>query len=323
MSENLQTNQVLAEDEIDLRELWNTIWSNKIKIVLFSVTVTVGAVFYALSQPNIYESKAVLMPQEQGKASVGGGLAALAGMAGVDIGGGGAPKAEDSYTALLSNYSFMKYFVIKNNLHNRLRSSSSTDNFKFALGSRFFYDAKNFSFTSKGEVVSFNSLSEATKESILFGLSKSVGGSIQVQSDKKTSLLIVSVKHPDALLAKDLVEMFLRDASAYLRDNEMSDNENKIKYYDEALQKTSDVSLKSKLAELESALIQKKVLAQANPYYNVKLLTKPEVPYMLDKAGPKRGLVVAVAFVTSLILGIFGVFFLEFIRGSKRSEANS
>jgi len=306
----------LEEDEIDLRELWNTIVKYKKKILIFSLAVTFVAVLYALSIPNMYESKTIILPQEQSKASMGGGLAALAGMAGVDVSGGGGPKVEDSYAALLQNYSFMRAFILKNNLQNRLFANDSDKNYRFALGFRLLYDIKTFSPFSK-ENLNFAKLSDDKKEALLYELSKKLSEMIQIQADKKTSLLTLSAKNSDAVLARDLVEMFLRDAATYLRDNEMSDNENKIRYYEDALYRTSDVSLKAKLADLESSLIQKKVLAQANPYYNVKMLTKPEVPYFMDKEGPKRALIVVVSFVTSLILAVFGVFFIEFLRNKE------
>jgi uncharacterized protein involved in exopolysaccharide biosynthesis len=49
----------------------------------------------------------------------------------------------------------------------------------------------------------------------------------------------------------------------------------------------------------------------------------PEVPYIKDKTGPKRGLVVVVAFITSIILGIFAIFFIEFLRGNNDEEIES
>ena len=90
--------------------------------------------------------------------------------------------------------------------------------------------------------------------------------------------------------------------------------EKKIAYYDQELQKTNDLALKTQLSQMMSALIQKKVLAQSSEYYNVKIITAPSVAYVQDKVGPKRGLIVVVSFVTSIIMGIFGIFLLEFLR---------
>ena len=80
--------EYLQEDEIDLRELWATLMKYKKKIAIFTVAVTLLALIYALSIPNSYKSTTLLVPQEQSGQSASGGLAALAGMAGVSLGGG-------------------------------------------------------------------------------------------------------------------------------------------------------------------------------------------------------------------------------------------
>ena len=84
------TSEYLQEDEIDLRELWATVMKYKREIVKLSAVVTLLALVYAMSIPNSYKSYTLLIPQEQSKPALGGGLAALAGMAGVSLGGGSA-----------------------------------------------------------------------------------------------------------------------------------------------------------------------------------------------------------------------------------------
>lgn len=311
-AQTLQNQQMLQEDEIDLRELGRTIANYKWSILFFVFFITSASAVYTLSKPNEYESKTLLMPQENAKPSLGGGLAALAGMAGVDIGSSGTPGTEESFNALLNNYNFMKSFILKYDLHNRLGSDESQKNYKFALG----YDGI-YKFL-KGEK------KEATKqeneEEKIFNTYKSLSGIITIVAEKKSGIITMSAKNSDSAMAKELVENFLGYASSYLKQKDMSDNDKKISYYDDAMKKTSDISLKVKLAELESALIQKKVLSDANEFYNVKQFTKPEVAFIKDKIGPKRGLIVVVSAVTSLILSIFGVFLVEFIKGKKEEE---
>jgi uncharacterized protein involved in exopolysaccharide biosynthesis len=301
--------QMVEEDEIDLRELAKTIGKYKWKILFFSIIVTSMAVAFALSKPNEYESKTLLMPQENAKPSIGGGLAALAGMAGVDVGGSGTPGAEESFNALLNNYDFMKEFVVKYDLQNKLNSQESQKNYQFTLG----YDGI-FKFLNGDKNNTENKISQ---EELVFNTVQELEKTIVIAADKKSSILTMSAKHNDSYMAKYLVESFLSYSSSILKAKDMQDNDKKIAYYNEAIRNTSDIALKVKLAELASALIQKKVLSDANEFYNVKQFTKPQVAYVKDKVGPKRALIVVVAFVTSLILGIFGVFFIEFIREDK------
>ena len=56
----MQENRCIQEDEIDLKELFKTIWAKKIFIVIFTLVVTILAGFYAYSKTPIYEAKALL-----------------------------------------------------------------------------------------------------------------------------------------------------------------------------------------------------------------------------------------------------------------------
>ena len=69
----------IADDEIDLRELFTAIWQGKWVIIAITTLFAVASVFYAINQPNIYKSEALLAPAEQDKA---GGLGVLSGQFG-------------------------------------------------------------------------------------------------------------------------------------------------------------------------------------------------------------------------------------------------
>ncbi len=302
------------EDEIDLRELFNTILKRKKFILIMTFCITFFALIFALSKPNIYESKTILMPQETTKASVGGGLAALAGIAGVNLNNSAGVSADVAYNALLNDYSFMKNFVLSRGFHLRLNAENVSENYKFAFGFRGIYSL----FNGTNEV-DFESLSQGEKDDMIYETILKLEKMISISKDTKTSLLTISVQNPDASLAKEVVISFLEDASTHLKNQDMKDNEKKIDYYDQALYQAGDISLKTKLSELSSALIEKKVLANSNEFYNVSQLTQPDIAYHKDKVGPKRALILVVSFVTGFILSVFLVFFLEFIKRDEKS----
>ena len=105
--------------------------------------------------------------------------------------------------------------------------------------------------------------------------------------------------------------------SDYIKRLDLKEIDEQVAYYESELDSTTSLDLKKNITELLSALVKKKVLSQAGEFYMVKQLTKPEVAYIKDKTKPKRGLIIVVAFITSIILGIFMVFFGEFLRNSK------
>ena len=294
-------NQEILEDEIDLRELFNTINKNRVKIFILTLIITSLAVIYALSIPNSYKSQTILVPQTEAKPSLGG-LSTLAGMARVDLGGSGQIDAATSFETILKDYSFEQYMIEKYNLIDKF--TLKQENLVFALSFDGFYNM--FHFESSEDSVNIEEKTYSTYQKILTTLS--------ISTDKKSGLITLSAESIDRFLSKELVEIYLVELTNYLRKTEMQNVDKQIKFYKNEFNNIADISIKTQLGNLAAGLLQKKVLAEANEYYNVKQLTKPQVAYIRDKTKPKRSLIVIVSFITSIILGIFAVFFLEFIR---------
>jgi len=299
----------IEEDEIDLRELFATIWKHKLFIAVFTFIVTSLAIVYALSKPNEYKVYTLLAPQEASKGMNLGGLGALASMAGVNVGGGGSGITPDiAFTTLLNDYAFMKGFIIKNQLDKKLSDATMEQEYVFALGYNGIYNL----FHSKAV--------DDDKKDQTFNYYKELKNALQVSTDKKTSLITVSYTAPSRKFAKEVLGDFLRDATQELVGRNLRDINAKVEKYKQELQKTNNLELKSELAKLISSLIKQKVYINASKYYKVKVVTDPYIPDVKDKAKPKRALIVIVAFITSIILGIFLVFFLEFIRSNKEEN---
>lgn len=304
-SQNPQDFQYLQEDEIDLKELFSTIWKNKFKIAAFSFIVTSLTVAYTLSIPNSYGSSTILVPQAQAKPSLGG-LGALAGMAGIDLGGSGDVDAATSFETILKDYSFSEYMIKKYDLIEKLKPNR--DNLVFALG----YDGI-YSFLNSGQ----DKQNEKSNDEQMYDTYKKLLETVSISSDKKSGIITLNATTTDRFLSKELVEIYLVELTAHLRKIEMQDVQKQIDYYKNELENTVDLSIKEQVSQLISGLMQKKVLSLANPLYNVKQFTKPQVAYIKDKVKPKRALIVVVSLVTSIMLGIFGVFFREFLRKDK------
>ncbi|GAB6045595.1 Wzz/FepE/Etk N-terminal domain-containing protein [Caminibacter profundus] len=296
------------EDEIDLRELFATIWKHKVFIAVFVFIVTSLTIFYVLSKPNEYKVYTVLSPQEQSKSINLGGLGALASMAGVNIGGGsGGLTPEVAFQELLNDYAFMKEFIIKRGLDKKLKSNELEKDYVFAFNYNGIYKFL------KGD-------SENKEDKELFDIYKQIKNSFSISTDKKTGLITISFIHPSRHFAYDILVAFLEDGTKFLVNKNLQDINAQIKKYQKELENTNNIELKSELAKLISSLIKQKVYINSSKYYKVKVVTDPYIPDVKDKAKPKRGLIVIVAFVTSFILAIFLVFFIEFIKNSKEGE---
>jgi len=301
---NINQQQVcVEEDEIDLRELFATIWKYKIFIVVFVFIITSLTIIYVLSKPNVYKIYTVLAPKEQSKTPNLGGLGALASMAGVNIGGSSGVTADVAFKNLLNDYAFMKNFIKKRGIDKRVLSGKLQQDYVFALGYDNFY--KFFNKNEKNQKID------------IFSIYKQIKGYFSIDKDKKTGLITISFFHPSRKFAYYVLTVFLEDATKYLVNRNLEDINSQIDKYQKELQKTDNIELKSELAKLISNLIKQKVYINSSKYYKVKVVTDPYIPDVKDKVKPKRGLIVIVAFITSFILAIFLVFFIEFLKGNK------
>ncbi len=301
----------IEEDEIDLKELFSTIWQNKFTIAIIALLVTFFALIYALKKPNVYTSSTVLILKENDKPNISGGAAAMAAMAGVNLGGGGGGiDISGLFKNLLGNYSFNKDIIKKYKINQMLKLKNIEKNFVFAANKKEIYDF----FKS-------DAYKEIDQEELTYNTYLKIKNILSTSTDKESGAITLSAKFEDRFVAKELIDIYLLEMSTYIKKLDLKELDDQVAYYEKELLASKNIDLRDNINSLLSALVKKKVLSQAGEFYMVKQLTKPQVPYIKDKAGPKRALIIIVAFITSIILGIFFIFFKEFIRSSPERES--
>ncbi len=305
------------EDEIDLRELFGTIWRNKFKLFLITTLITSLTLIYVIVTPNSYTSKTILVPKEQSKPSIGGGAAALASMAGINLGGsGGGIDVANLFKNLIEDYPFNREIIIKYRLDQKLDPQNMSKHMVFVLNG----DEMRKNIINFFSHIFSSHQKEKNQDEIVFEIYKKLKKIMSVSTDKESGAITLSATVEDRFLAKELVEIYLREMSEYIKKLDFKEMDAQLNYYQNELSSTTNVDLKQNITELISSLIKKKVLSQAGEYYMVKQLTKPEVAYIKDKTKPKRALILVVAFITSIILGIFWIFFMEFLKGEEDED---
>jgi len=305
-----QNTHSIEEDEIDLRELWQSIKDGRRVIYILTAFIVTLTLIYALKQPNVYQSEIILVPT-QSESSLGGlgGLSGLAAMAGVSI-GGGAMTPDVAFDALLKNYDFMKNFVVKHDIVAHYEDANLDQNYVFALGFRGIYDF----FSAKPDYT------QKDMEERIYSTVKMIVNNFSISSDKKTSLVTITYSDFDRNYPPQMINLFLKDASNYLVGNSLKNIDGKLKYFETEFAKADSIEIRQSLSATISKILEQKVVLKSKEYYECDPLTTPSVSYIKDKIKPKRGLTLVVSFVTSIILGIFLVFFLQFIRSDKNEE---
>lgn len=90
---DIQPQNNMEEQEIDLMELAMKLWAEKKMILKACGWAALVGLVVAFSIPKEYESTVTLAPELNKGRSISGGMAALAGMAGINLGGSSGPDA--------------------------------------------------------------------------------------------------------------------------------------------------------------------------------------------------------------------------------------
>lgn len=314
---NNTNNYAVQEDEIDLRELFKTLVKHKIKIVLITLAVTISALIYALNAPKVYEAKAILRIGEYKIANSN-------------------DKIVVSDANVLSKELEILYIDI---LKNQTDREAKTERIEVPKNQKNFLEITANGSSNKAVEAEIQKVVDyvQVKHKKVFDDVKSLNETKAKQIEGKLALL--KTKTLPAL--KEKIDRYKKDVTIYEANFlDVQNNLKKIKDSNPTLatlqineqRYLADIIIKLKdslesfeseknnievveIEELEEGLRVLKVLMEPYNYKNTEIVGAIMTNDYPIK--PKNSLIVAVSFVTGLILSIFFVFFLEFIRNEK------
>jgi len=273
--ENPNPNLSSYDDEIDLWELWETIWSGRWLIVAITGVFTLGGVAYSLLAQEWYKADVVLVPAE--KKSIGGTLSQLSGLAslaGIDI-----PSAsEQEPVAVLKSKDFARSFIEDEKLLKVILSESEEEN---VLDMR---DAIKLFDDRVREVV----------------------------EDKKTGLITLSIRWTDPNLAAQWANLLVEKLNDRLRGQALQETERNVIYLQREIAATSVISLQQTLGRVLESEMQKFMLARGNEEFAFKVIDRATPPK--QRESPNRSLVTILSAFFGGVFGVFAVFLRKLIK---------
>lgn len=304
----MQENKPLEEDEIDLKELFKTIWAKKIFIVIFTLVVTILAGFYAYSKTPIYEAKALLEIGEYKKNPVDDAVALEKKLSTIFI---DMEKNLKDKTSQISNISVVK--GLKNFLEIKSESTSNEE--------------------AKNEILKVLTFVQNEHEKILDDVKKQKemelrNIDLQISDIKSKSVDLIDKKIENNIKNLKSLEEQLKQVDENLKKidtlnpslaalklmekRDITNSINTITIQNFELESKKDELLTTTLYKLEES---KKIIELSllpHNYKNTQIVGEIMTNDFPTK--PKKKLIVAVAFVTGFIISIFLVFLFNFIK---------
>ncbi|SDK08136.1 LPS O-antigen chain length determinant protein, WzzB/FepE family [Ferrimonas sediminum] len=301
-----------ANDEIDLRELFSTIWAGKWLIILITAFFAVSGVVYSLLQPNIYKSETVLVPASQNGQSGLAGMAAqfggLASLAGINLNSGG---SDDTAIALatLESRQFINYFINKHNLLVPLMASKNwnQDTGKLNLDGQL-YDSDNEVWIR--DVEPPKSVEPSEWESY----EEFKNEVMSISQAKDTGLVTVTVTHHSPLIAQRWATLLVEDLNAWMKDKSLADTKRNINYLVKQLEKTAKTEMQTVFYQLIEEQTKQLMLSELEEEFSFKTIDPAVVPE--EKTGPKRALICVLTTLLGGMLGVFIVLIRHFVKKS-------
>lgn len=316
MNQHEALNAQYPDDEIDLRELFATLWRGKWIIMIFTVAFAAAGVFYALSKPNIYQASVLLAPaqDEGGAGGLGGQLGGLASLAGINLGGGGTSKTVMAKQVLQSR-AFLTDFIHRHNLSVPLMATEgwNMENEEWVIN-REIYNPQT------GEWLQ-DEAGKSHKPTDWDMVKKFKDSHLSVSDDQETGMVTLNVKSQSPPVAKDWAEKLVHDINEHMRQQDVTDAEARITYLEEKLSETNIAGMQQVFYQLIESETRTVMLANAQNEYIFKTVDPAVVPQ--EKSEPKRALIAVLATMLGGMLGVFSVFVRAFVRGGReKSEVN-
>ena len=301
----------IDDDEIDLRELFSAIWDGKALIIAVTSVFAVLAVVYALLQPNIYRSEALLAPVQAGDsasslASKFGGLASLAG---VSLPGGGSADKTAFAIEYIKSRAFLTTFINKH--PDVLPELMAVDKWN-AGNNTISYDDEIFD-AEAGKWVREVDFPKQPKPSVQEAHIK-FKEQLSIAQDKESGFVTLAIEHHSPYVAEKWVTWLVQDVNDALRDNDIAQAERSIAYLQSEINNTSLSEMRSSLFDLVQSQTQTIMLANASPEYIFKTVDPAVVPEL--KAKPKRALIVVLGTMLGGMLAVLIVLIRHFSQKS-------
>ena len=302
------------DDEIDLRELFYVLLEGKQIIVSVTAFVSIIGVIYSLLLPNIYESKALLVPVNSSSSISGnlGGYSSLAGIAGISLPSGSQEGNSVKAIQKISSLSFFENNILKNIYLPDLMAVKFWDSKTNTVS----HDDNMYDMKSNTWIRDYTYPQQqipSAQESFEVFKTKH----LVLSEDEKSGFTTLSIKHQSPFIAKQWVELIVNEVNSFYRQKDKLESEKVVSYLNQQILMTDLSEIKQVLAQLLQEETKKLTLVEANEFYVFDYIDPPAV--MEEKSEPKRALICALALLLGGMLGVLLVFIRHYVFNEKAS----
>jgi len=293
MSDDIQENSIITNDEISLSELFTILWKKKIVIVAVSSIFAVSSVFYALSLPNIYQSDVVLKVAGSVGATMSSNsqFGSLAALAGVNLGsGGGMGEKTDLAKQTIRSRDFVKHISSFEGVLPALMALKEYDPASQSMN----FDEEIYDGINKKWLLNIPSENETYKKFLSL---------VNVFIDPDTGFLAISVRHQSPYFARSFLELIVSELNDMERNRDIAEALRSKAYLTEQLSIYKVADIRNSINALIQSQLETEMLANVRIDYLLRPLDSAYVPE--KKSAPSRSMICIAGTFIGFMFGIF------------------
>ena len=298
-------------DEINFYLFLKSIW--KQKVLLFSIMILsfLSSIVFSLLIPNTYTSSTLLAPstQEDSLSSKLSQYSGIVGLAGINLPSEGNTKSQEAIERIFSFDFFKRYFLPNIKLEN-LMAVTECDPIKNELkDDDNLYDIKTKSWVRNvPKTKKIIPSEQEAYEEVYIDL-------IQLNVDKNSGFVTISIKHESPFIAKKWVEIIVYNINESMREIDKVNAQNSITFLNELANSMNFQSIKEAILNLQETQMQTLMFASSNQSYIFKTIDPPIAPE--TKSGPHRILIWISGVLIGVIIGILIIAYRHFFNIQK------
>ncbi len=276
-----------AEDEIDLRQIWQRLMKRKLLIVLTTLLAGLGTGVSAFLMTPIFRAEVLLQPVTEQKTSGLGGLAGsfggLAALAGVSLDGlssGGSNKSVA--IATLKSRALTEQFILDKDLLPILFREDWDE------------EKKDWRASDTGKTPTVQDAYRVFDKGVR-----------TVTEDKKSGLVTLAIEWRDPKQAADWAGELVKRTNLYLQEKTRVEVQNRIEYLEQQARQTSLLEVRETIFKLMEKEMNQAMLAKVSDEFAFKTIDPAVVPE--KKVRPKRALMTALGTLAGFFIAVFYV----------------
>jgi uncharacterized protein involved in exopolysaccharide biosynthesis len=281
------SNSSYSDQDIDVRELINVLWSQKIAISLITFIFAITSIFYALSLQDKYTSQTVLeLAGQDAQMSSGGGASSFGGLASV----AGISLSSSSNQAVLA----IKTIQSRDFLEHLLTFEGMLSNL---IGIEA-YDKNSGKVTYKDQYAPEDIINLPTP--LFQDLHNSYRSMVNLSEDPKSGLINLSVTSKSPNVAYEISLLILKEINNVYRAEALEESSKALSYLKQQLASTPQNEVRRSMSQVIESQLKTQMFANIREDYLLKPFDNAFIPDI--KSGPARSII-------CVVITLFGFFF--------------